>query len=168
MYNKYGDIMKVTHNLNPIYDQNSKVLILGSMPSTISREYHFYYANKSNRFWKIIETLFSVKLEDNQQKENFLIQNKIALWDVIKSCDIEGSSDSTIKNIVVNDIPMILNKSNIQCVFCTGKKAYELFKKYFKIDIEVIYLPSPSSANAVKSLEELIVDYKKIPEVLNQ
>lgn len=159
--------MKVIHNLNPIYNQDSKVLILGSMPSVISRQNHFYYANKTNRFWKILEILFQVNLKNNNDKINFLLQHNIAMWDVIKSCDIKGSSDSSIKNIKVNDIHSILNKTNIQYIFCTGKKAYDLFLKYFNTNIPVIYLPSPSSANAKMTLEDLVKKYKKIPEVLN-
>lgn len=114
--------MKVIHNLKPIYDKNSKVLILGSMPSVISRQNQFYYANKTNRFWKIFEEIYNIKLENIQSKTNFLLENKIALWDVIKSCDIKGSSDSSIKNIKINDIDFILKKCNIEYIFCTGKK----------------------------------------------
>ncbi len=158
--------MKVIHNLKPIYDKNSKVLILGSMPSVISRKNQFYYANKTNRFWKILEEIYHVKLENIQSKTNFLLENKIALWDVIKSCDIKGSSDSSIKNIKINDIDFILKKCNIKYIFCTGKKAFDLFNKNFKTNIPVIYLPSPSSANAKMTLEDLINIYKKIPEVL--
>lgn len=154
--------MKVVHNLKPIYNSDSKILILGSIPSTISRECNFYYANKSNRFWKIIEILFNEKFETNKQKENFLLKNNIALWDVIKSCDIKGSNDSSIKNIETNDINKILNETNIKYIFCTGKKSHELFNRYFKVDIPVIYLPSPSSANATFSLNDLVKHYKKI------
>lgn len=159
--------MKVIHNLKPIYNENSKILILGSMPSVISRKSEFYYANKTNRFWKILEILFSVHLESSKEKKEFLLQNKIALWDVIKSCDIKGSSDSSIKNIEVNDIPSLLKETNIVCIFCTGKKAYELLNKYFKLDVEVIYLPSPSSANASFTLEKLVNQYMVIKTKIN-
>ncbi|MEG1648143.1 MAG: DNA-deoxyinosine glycosylase [Bacilli bacterium] len=155
------------HNLDPIYNKNSKILILGSLPSVISRNANFYYANKNNRFWKIFEILFNVELSTNESKKEFLLNNNIALWDVIKSCEINGSSDSSIKNIKVNDIEKILHESNISCVFCTGKTAYNNFIKYFDINIDVIYLPSPSSANAIKSIGELVDNYKVIVDKLN-
>ena len=160
--------MKVVHNLKPIYDKNSRILILGSMPSTVSRNSKFYYANKSNRFWKILELLFNEKFESEVDKKNFLIENNIALWDVIKSCDITGSSDSTIKNIAVNNINLILKSSKTKYIFCTGKKAYEIFNKFFNVNIDVIYLPSPSSANAKLSLNDLVSKYKKIIDSLKK
>lgn len=158
--------MKVIHNLKPIYDQNSIVLILGSMPSIISRQENFYYANPTNRFWQILENLFEVQLNTFEDKRNFLLQNNIALWDTIKSCDIESSKDSSIKNVETNDIKRLLKTTKIKYIFCTGRKSYEIFNKYFDLDIEVFYLPSPSSANARKSLEELVKDYKIIKEKL--
>lgn len=159
--------MKVTHNLKPIYDNNSKILILGSMPSVVSRETNFYYANKSNRFWKILSILFCKKLDNNEDKKKFLLENNIALWDVIKSCDIKGSSDTSIKNVVVNDIESILKNSNIKVIACTGLKAYQLFNKYFDVNLEVVYLPSPSSANAKLSLDNLVNEYKIIKDYLD-
>lgn len=159
--------MKVTHNLDPIYNNYSKVLILGSMPSVISREANFYYANKSNRFWKILSVLFCKKLDNNKDKEKFLLENNIALWDVIKSCDIKGSSDTSIKNVIVNDIESILKNSNIKAIACTGLKAYKLFNKYFDVNCDVIYLPSPSSANAKLSLDDLVNEYKVIKDYLD-
>ena len=96
--------MKVYHTLKPIYNKNSKILILGSMPSVISRNKNFYYANRNNRFWNIMENLFLTKFNSNLEKRKFLLDNKIALWDVIKSCEIKGSSDNSIKNVNINDI----------------------------------------------------------------
>lgn len=156
--------MKVYHNLKPIYNDNSKILILGSMPSVISRKENFYYANQNNRFWKIMGQLFNVKLNSNTEKELFLLSHNIALWDVIKSCDINGSSDSSIKNIAINDINKIIENSQINTIFLTGKKSYDIFNKYCHLNKEmnIIYLPSPSSANAVCSLESLIDSYKII------
>ena len=103
--------MKVIHNIEPIYNQKSQILILGSIPSKISRENNFYYANPTNRFWKIIGNIFNVELKDNNDKREFLLKNHIALWDVIKSCDINGSADASIKNVVVNDIDLIIKNS---------------------------------------------------------
>lgn len=156
--------MKVIHKLKPIFNKDSQILILGSMPSIISRKNNFYYANPSNRFWLIIENLFNIKLNNNEEKEQFLLAKKIALWDVIKSCEINGSSDSSIKNVKVNDISSIINNSNIKAIFVTGKVALKYYDKYLKdiIKKEAIYLPSPSSANASYDLNKLISEFKII------
>lgn len=158
--------MRVKHNLDPIYNKKSKILILGSMPSIISRQNYFYYANKSNRFWKIISKLFNCELNTNNDKKKFLLNNKIAMWDVIKECDINGSSDSSITNIVYNDIFKVLKHSNIEYIFCLGKKAYTLFVNYYGKEKNVFYLPSPSSANASYSLIDLVENYKIIRDTL--
>lgn len=160
--------MKVTHTLEPIYNNDSKILILGSIPSIVSREKNFYYAHKTNRFWKILSVLFNEKLETNNEKKAFLLKNRIALWDVIKTCDIKNSSDSSIKDVTVNDINSIINNSNIKTIFCTGKKAYQLFKKYIHTNIEVICLSSPSSANAKTKLEDLVNEYQIIKKHLEK
>lgn len=158
--------MKVIHNIEPIYDENSNILILGSMPSVLSREEKFYYAHKQNRFWSVMETIFNVKLTSNDDKKNFLIQNHIAIWDVIASCDIKGSSDASIKNIQVNNIEKIINIAQIKCIFCTGKTSFNLFLKFFNFNIPVVCLPSPSSANASYNLDKLICEYKQILDYL--
>ena len=160
--------MKVKHTLKPIYNEFSKILILGSMPSTISRENNFYYAHKTNRFWKILSILFNTKLKTNTDKENFLLNNNIAIFDMIEECDITGSSDSSVKNIKVNNLIPIIKNSKIKYIFCTGKLSYNLYKKHYKdLNIEYYYLPSPSSANATYSLERLLNEYKIIKEKLD-
>ena len=158
--------MHIIHPLNPIYDKNSKVLILGTMPSVKSREANFYYANKTNRFWPILGKIFNIKFDATIDKEEFILKNNIALWDVVKSCDITGSSDASIKNVKINDIDKIIKDSNIKVIFCTGKKAYETLNKYYKTNIPVYYLSSPSSANAQKSIDELVKEYKIILKYL--
>ena len=160
--------MKLIHPLKPIYDKNSKILILGSFPSTISRKSSFYYANKNNRFWLIIENLFNIKLNTIKEKKLFLLKNNIALWDVIYSCEINKSNDSSIKNVIPNNINSIINKSQIKHIFVTGKTALKYYNKYLlnKLKIEAIYLPSSSSANARYSLNKLINEYKIILEYL--
>lgn len=158
--------MKVTHTLAPIYDNNSKILILGSMPSIKSRELNFYYANTTNRFWKIFEILFNTKLTTNEEKITLLHKNHIALFDVFKSVDINKSSDNSIKNYTLNDLSPITNNNKIKAIFVTGKKAYETFIKNNSLDIEVFYLPSPSGANAKLSLNDLVNYYKIILEFL--
>ena len=150
------------HPFEPIYDKNSKILILGSFPSVVSRKQSFYYSNKNNRFWKIMPLLFNEKIGDSiNERTEFLLRHHIALWDVIESCDINGSSDSSINNVKVNDIKGLLDKTDISTIFTTGKKAHELYIKYVypQLGIEDINLPSTSSANARMKLDELVSTY---------
>lgn len=144
--------MRVTHPFEPIYDENSKILILGSFPSVKSREDDFYYAHPQNRFWKVLQKIYNnnEKLETKEQKAKFLLDNGIAIWDSIKECDIENSADSTIKNAVPNDIRKILENSKIEKILCNGGTSYDVFKKYYKdkLNIKVDVLPSSSPANA--------------------
>ncbi len=151
--------MKVTHELEPFYSNDSKILILGSIPSIKSRELGFYYMHPSNRFWQVLEKVFNEKIVD---KKAFLMKHQIALWDVIKECDIKSSSDSTIKNVIVNDINELLNKTKINKIFTTGSKADILYQKYLypQTKIKNIALPSTSSANAKMKLEDLVEKYQ--------
>ena len=158
--------MKTYHNLKPIYNKKSKILILGTIPSVKSREKSFYYANPQNRFWKIMANLFNTTFENNSDKEKWLLYNNIALWDVIKSCDIKGSSDASIKNVEANDLDIIIKNSHINAIFCTGNTAYKYYSKHFKYDIPCFLLPSPSGANARYSLNDLIEEYSKIKNYL--
>ncbi len=160
--------MQVFHTLDPLYEKDSKVLILGSMPSVISRQNNFYYAHPQNRFWPILAQIFHTPLTTIQEKKQFLRANHIALWDVLAACEITGSSDASIKNIKVNDIPGLIQKTNIQYIFCTGKKAYDIFQKYLKVNIPVFYLPSPSSANASFTFAKLVEEYTIIQTCLNE
>lgn len=157
---------KVYHELEPFYNNNSEILILGSIPSVKSRELNFYYAHPQNRFWKILTKVYD---EDNvttiTEKKNFLTKYKIALWDVIKSCEITGSSDNSIKNVIPNDISLIIKNSKVTKIFTTGNKAYELYNKYcFKeTNIKAIKLPSTSPANCKKDIENILYnEYKQI------
>lgn len=152
----------VKHPFKPIYDANSKVLILGSFPSVISRKKSFYYANKNNRFWKVMSNLYNEEIsEENDNRIDFLLKHHIALWDVIESCEIKGSSDSSITDVKVNDIKGLLDTTDIKVIYTNGKKAEELYRKYIypDINIESICLPSTSSANARYSLYDLINEY---------
>ena len=155
---------RVFHELEPIYDKNSEILILGSFPSVKSRENHFYYGHPQNRFWRILEHLFDVKFIDIESKKKFLYEHHIALWDVIESCEIIGSSDASITNVKINDIKSIIDESQIEKIYVNGKKAEELYNKYvFKhIDIPCILLPSTSPANASYSIEKLIEKWEVI------
>lgn len=163
--------MKVVHPLKPIYNSESKVLILGSFPSIKSRENNFYYGNPKNRFWTTLEKVFNEDIgSSNQDREKFLLTHKIALFDVVYSCNIKGSSDSSIKDVIPNDIKKIVDESKIEAIFTTGTKAYSLYNKYlFKdIGIEAIKLPSPSPANCKRGIEEVLVNsYNKIKEYLD-
>jgi hypothetical protein len=154
---------KVIHPLDAIYDEHSRVLILGSFPSVISRQNKMYYANKTNRFWAVMEALFNVEITDYAL---FCHQHHIAMWDVIYSCTIEGSSDSSIKNVKTNDIAGLVHKTNIQLIVTTGNKAAVLYNQYIHLDIPHISLPSTSAANAKMRLEQLVNEYQKIKEVL--
>lgn len=153
----------IKHPFEPIFNLDSKILILGSFPSVISRQQAFYYANKNNRFWKVMSTLFEEAIIDRKQ---FCLNHHIALWDVIQSCSIQGSSDTTITDVTPNDIDQLVKKTKISTVFTTGKMATKLYDKYIDSDIEHIGLPSTSSANAAMSLEKLVDEYHIIVEKL--
>lgn len=157
--------MIVNHELKPIYNKDSKILILGSIPSVKSRELKFYYANPQNRFWKVLSCVLNEEIKDDiDSKKAILCKYNIALWDVLAKCRINLSSDSSIKDVEVNDINLLITNSNITTIFTTGKKAYDLYMKYCypKTNIEAYYLPSTSSANANMSLDKLIEEYKII------
>ena len=148
----------IIHPIQPVYDKDSKVLILGSFPSVKSREEGFFYGHPQNRFWKVTASIFDEEIPRTpQEKKAFLIRNHIALWDVIGACDIDGSSDSSIRNVKVNDISMILTTADIKAIYLNGKKAYHLYQQYLEpvIQREGVCLPSTSPANAVWSLEKL-------------
>lgn len=156
---------KIIHPLKPIYNKESKILILGTMPSVKSRENNMYYSHPQNRFWVVLSYLFNEDLPlSNKEKEEFLLRHNIALWDVLKSCKIKGSSDSTIKDPFVNDFSLILNYCNIKGVFTTGKQATKLYKDLTGNDS--IYLPSTSPANCGLSLSLLTEKYKIILDYL--
>lgn len=152
------------HNIEPVFDESSKILILGSFPSVKSREAKFFYHHPQNRFWKLISILTNTKLPvDIPSKKSMLLSNHIAVWDVIKSCDIEGSSDSSIKNVKVNDLSIILNNSNVEKIFLNGGTAFNLFKRYNKdMKTEYFKLPSTSPANARYSLDMLVKKWEII------
>lgn len=159
----------VYHEIEPVYDENSKILILGSFPSVKSRESMFFYGHPMNRFWRVIagETGCDVPVTV-WEKKNMLISNHIAVWDVIQSCSITGSSDSSIKNVVANDLNRILMTADIEQIFCNGNKSYELFNKYCKpkINRSAIKLPSTSPANASYSIDRLLIEWEKIIKYL--
>lgn len=158
---------KVTHDLiKPIYRKDSKILILGSIPSPKSREYGFYYGNPQNKFWKVLADVYGESLPITiSDKIDFLYRNYIALWDVLESCLISGADDSSIKEPKANDINKLLKSTKINKIYTTGKKAYDLYKKLCFNDTgkEAILLPSTSSANCrFYKYSDLVEAYKVI------
>ncbi len=158
---------KVIHPIPPVYDENSRVLVLGSFPSVKSRECAFFYGHSQNRFWRVVAGICGEETPESiDDKKAMLLRNGIAVWDVIHSCEISGSADSSIKNAVPNDIGMILKGSKVGRIFTNGRKADELYRKYLeeKTGIKAICLPSTSPANAAWSLERLIKEWTRIKE----
>ena len=150
------------HNIPPLYDKNSKILILGSFPSVKSREAEFFYGHPQNRFWKVVSAILRCECPVTvEEKRKMLLSHHIAVWDVIKSCEITGSSDSSIKNVVPNDLSEIFKTADIKAVFTNGTASYNMYNKYIKSP-EAIKLPSTSPANAAYSLERLIGEWSKI------
>lgn len=161
--------MAVIHPFSPIYDANSRVLILGTFPSVKSREGEFYYHHPQNRFWRVISGLLGeehpITIEDKKQ---LLLRNRIALWDVIHSCEITGSSDSSIRNVVTNDIDSLLKQVRIREIFANGGTAFRLYMKYINpvTGRDIIQLPSTSPANAACSLEQLMSRWSSLRTAL--
>jgi len=153
------------HPFPPLWDEESRVLILGSFPSVMSRKNAFYYAHPQNRFWKLMSLIYEEEIID---RAAFCHQHHIALWDVIESCTITGSSDSSIRDVKVNDIAELLSKSRIRQVFTTGSTAWNLYRQYVTADIDAVRLPSTSPANAAMKLEDLLPYYRQIREVTDE
>ncbi|NMD37250.1 MAG: DNA-deoxyinosine glycosylase [Christensenellaceae bacterium] len=154
----------IVHPFEPVYNENSTILILGSFPSVISRENNFYYGNKNNRFWTVVSAIFNCSLPKTiDEKTKLILENNLALYDVINTCTISGSADSSIKNVVPNNINLIVENSNISKIILNGKTAYNLYNKYIfeALKIAGCCLPSTSSANAKWRLNDLIDVWSK-------
>lgn len=159
------EITHIEHPIQPVYDQNSEILILGSFPSVKSREQMFFYGHPRNRFWKVMAAVFKEEeLTSIESKKEFLLRHHIAVWDVIYSCDIKGSADSTIRNVVPTDLKSLIAKTQIKQVFCNGKTSGSYYLKYQKesTGISAITLPSTSPANAAWNLERLVEEWRII------
>ena len=155
----------VKHTFEPIYDENSRILILGSLPSVKSREQGFYYGHPQNRFWKVLARLLEwVEPETIEEKKAMLLENRIAIWDVLESCDIQGSSDSSIKNPVAADIPRLLKKTNIEKIYVNGTTAGKYYKKYILplTGAEAVVLQSTSPLNCRYNLDKLVENWSVI------
>ena len=155
----------IKHPIEPFYEKNSEILILGSFPSVKSREQMFFYGHPKNRFWRVVASVYGCDAPQTvSEKRKFLLENKVALWDVIGACDIQGSADTSIKNVIPNDLSIILDNANIKRIFVNGKTAEKYFIKYIQNEIgqSAICLPSTSPANATWSQERLIEEWKQI------
>ena len=160
----------VTHPIPPLFDASSRILILGSFPSVKSREGLFFYHHPQNRFWKVLAGVLEEPVPGSiEEKKIFLLKHRIALWDVIASCTIEGSSDSTIKYVVPNDLSGILSAADISRIFCNGGASFQYYKKYQepRTGRAAVRLPSTSPANAAWSLDRLIREWAAIRDSLH-
>lgn len=158
----------IIHPIPPTYDSNSRVLILGSFPSIKTREMGYFYGHPQNRFWKVAAAIFEEEVPMTiEARHAFLLRNHIALWDSIHQCTISGSSDSSIRDVVPNDLRPILETAPIRQIYCNGQKSWEIFHRYIEPLIErtAVVLPSTSPANAAWNLDRLVEAWKIIRDV---
>lgn len=149
---------RVLHPFPPLYDERSEALILGSFPSVKSRENMFFYGHPQNRFWKLLALLCGEEVPVTiEEKTDLVLSRHLALWDTIRSCTITGSSDSSVRDVVPNDLSVIIDNSRVSRVFCNGALSYNMYMKYSfpATGIRAVKLPSTSPANAAYSLERL-------------
>ncbi len=166
---KTNKMQPAVHEIAPVYDANSRVLILGSFPSVKSREGRFFYHHPQNRFWKVISAVLGVPVPVSvEEKKKMLLSGHLAVWDVIASCTIAGSSDSSIRDAVPNDISRILREADIRQIFCNGAAAFNLYRKYMLpvTGREAVKLPSTSPANAAWGLERLTEEWSQLRQWL--
>lgn len=162
--------MRQLHPIPPLYSKESRVLILGSFPSVKSREQAFFYGHPQNRFWRVLAEVFNTAVPCTvAEKKQLILSNRLALWDVIAECDIEGSADASIKAVVPNDIGKILSESNINAIFVNGRTAEKYYIRYTepKIGRKAICLPSTSPANAARNLESLCGEWNVLKKYVN-
>ena len=159
----------IKRTFGPVYDENSKLLILGSFPSVRSREANFYYGHPQNRFWRVLARVIEREMPtDIEGKKTALLSQGVALWDTLEECDILGSSDSSIKNPVPVDIRRVLNAATIRNIYCNGATSFSLFMKYLYpiCGVTPIKLPSTSPANAAWTEDRLYEEWKRIRDDL--
>lgn len=155
----------IVHPIPPTFDSNSRILILGSFPSVKSREMMYFYGHPQNRFWKVVAALYQEEVPMTvEERHAFLIRNQIAAWDSIHQCTIVGSSDSSIRDVVPNDLSPILETAQIETIYCNGKKSWEMYHKYIEPETSrpAVSLPSTSPANAAWTLPRLIEAWSEI------
>lgn len=154
---------QVTHTFGPCFDQQAQILILGTIPSVKSRAQGFYYGHPQNRFWKVLSRVYETAIAATVlERRQFVLSHHIALWDVLASCTICGSSDNSIRDAIPNDIDWLLKQTQIKTILTTGKQAYALYERlcFPSTQIHARCLPSPSPANCACSLDELVVAYR--------
>lgn len=157
----------IEHPFEPLYGRESRILILGSFPSVRSREQMFYYGHPQNRFWKVIAAVLNKdEPESVEDKKTLILDNGLALWDSIASCEITGSYDSSIRKATANDLSIIIDNSKVEKIYCNGRKSHELYHKYIECDtgIQAVCLPSTSPANAQWKYEDLVDAWSVIRE----
>lgn len=162
-----ADTAKIVHPIPPLFNEASKTLILGSFPSVKSREAMFFYGHPQNRFWRLMALLFEAEVPETvEEKTHLVLTHRLALWDTIHSCTITGSSDSSIRDVVPNDLSVILDNSHVDRVFCNGAASYKLYQKYIypQTKLHAAQLPSTSPANAAWSMERLQKAWQIIKE----
>ena len=155
----------IVHPFEPLFDKDARILILGSLPSVKSREQNFFYGHPQNRFWKLIAVLYDEPVpQDIEEKRRLILGHDIALWDTIYSCDIIGSSDSSIKNVVPTDLKRIIEHSAVERIYCNGMTSGRYFEKYHEpeLGIKAVTLPSTSPANAAWSFDRLLEAWRVI------
>lgn len=161
----------IIHPIPPVFDADSRILILGSFPSVKSRESCFFYGHPQNRFWKLLARLRKEDVPSSiEEKKEFLLRNHIAVWDTIHSCSIEGSSDSSIRDVVPNDLASILDHASIQAIYTNGGLSGKMYDRFCRkqTGIEAIKLPSTSPANAAWNLDRLTDAWKCINQILGK
>ena len=155
---------RVSHTFAPVYDEHSEILILGSFPSIKSRENQFYYGHPQNRFWKLLARIFGEPVPESiEEKKSLLLRHGIALWDVVFTCDIKGSSDSSIRNVIPCNLKQVLDTAPIHTIIANGDTAFRLYNRYCETQtkISAIRCPSTSPANAVFTLDRLADEWDK-------
>ncbi len=160
---------KIIHPIPPLYDADCKILILGSFPSVKSREAMFFYGHPQNRFWPLLARMFDEDVPQTvDQKRSLALRHHIAMWDTIHSCTITGSSDSSIRDVVPNDLSVILDNSSVERIFCNGATSHCLYMKYIypSTGIKAEKLPSTSPANAAFTMDRLYAAWKAIKETI--
>ena len=160
--------MELQHPFGPLYNENSRVLILGSFPSVKSREQNFFYGHPQNRFWKVVAAVFGRPVPASiEEKKALILESGLALWDSIASCEITGSSDASIRNVRANDIGVILDSCRIERIYCNGRKSHELYQRYImpRTGREAECLPSTSPANAQWTLDRLTEAWRVIGDM---
>ena len=156
---------RVEHEFPPVFDCNSRVLILGTIPSPKSRERGFYYMHPQNRFWRMLSGVLGEEVPaDIPGKREMCLRHGVALWDVLAECSIDGASDSSIKNAVPNRLEVIFRSADIKAVFTTGKKAQSLYERFFPDGMKAVCLPSTSPANRTISESEMLEKYRVIAD----